>query len=632
MSYAYAGNKYVDENGRVYKVNGLINNGDLVFSTNSNGELLYKSKSTDDIVLTIRPDGYLYINGDYNISITSDGYITSTAGWSIVLDVDAQGDPVTAEMQKNIDLLRSHNKNIKMRATLLGENYEPVVGQSIVGRIKAITFNRTSDSLIRSTCSLTMSIPKKEQIALNIEETWNKRMVQLDCGILDRTSNAIGDNRYVWYKLGRMLLLNGRTKYDATTQEVQLNLADLMASLAQERGNQIGADMVIRAGANTRAAIEKIIADYAPYKLHKVCNFHDTIPYDLTIDIGSYPIDMLQTILDVFPTYEMFYDADGWFNVQPIPTKIADPVDIGKDILDDMLISESKSVDFSNIKNTTEIWGRELTADYAAGECVTVEETIEEDGEETIYYSYHVTIDPETFTELVSGETYMVIPDADNHDEQKMKIQELPEYGIFIEKMGTITNDQGVEEIALVYIPISAGEMKANTPYVIKYFEQKFILQGEFQIRCIVQEIAVESVEDIPQAGKDHYMADNDCQNVKWIPNPDNPYACTVSESTGWIQGEMRQVLIDGEYSNIYTTELAYERAEYENWMRCRMQDTVEIECILIPWMEINDKIEYTSPVNEQIVTWLVQDIDYDFSNWTMTVKASRFYPYYPWD
>ena len=58
MSYAYAGNKYVDENGRVYKVNGLINNGDLVFSTNSNGELLYKSKSTDDIVLTIRPDGY----------------------------------------------------------------------------------------------------------------------------------------------------------------------------------------------------------------------------------------------------------------------------------------------------------------------------------------------------------------------------------------------------------------------------------------------------------------------------------------------------------------------------------------------------------------------------------------------
>lgn len=617
MSYAYAGNKYVDENGRVYKVKGLINNDDLVFSTNSSGELLYKSKLTDDIILTISADGYLQINGDYNISITSDGYITSTSGWSIVLDVDAQGDPVTAEMQKNIDLLRSHNKNIKMKATLLDEHALPIEGQELVGKIKSITFNRTNDSLIRSTCSLTMSIPRKDQINLNIEETWNKRMVQLKCGILDRTSSATGDDRYVWYNLGRMLLLNGRSKYDSTTQEVQLNLADLMASLAQERGNQIGAiAIVIEAGANVKEAIEYIINDFAPFKLCTVCEFEDTIPHDLTFDNGSYPIDMLQTILDLFPTYEMFYDAYGYFIVQPIPTKINDPIDIDANILDDMLISESKSVDFADIKNTTEVWGRELEADYAAIEC------------ETVGNSYHITIDTETFTELVSGETYSILPTTNCVNEQKMKIQNLPEYGIFIEKMGTVTNDQGIEETALVYVPISAGEIKANVAYVIKYFEQKFILQGEFQIRVIVQEV----VEEPPQAGKEHYKADNGCQNVKWIINPDNPYACTVSESTGWIQGEMRQVLSDGEYSNIYTTELAYERAEYENWLRCRMQDTIEIESILIPWMEINDKIRYTSPISGELNTWLVQDIDYDFTNWTMTVKASRFYPYYPWD
>ena len=621
MSYAYAGNKYIDENGKTYKVNGLIiKDGSLIFGTNDNGELIYKD-NTDNIVLTINSDGYLQINGDYNVSITDSGYITSTSGWTVALDVDDEGDPVSPELQKDIELLRSHNKDIKMKATLLDEHALPIEGQELVGRIKSINFNRTNGSLIRSTCSLTMSIPIKDQINLNIEETWNKRMVQLKCGILDRTSTATGDNRYVWYNLGRMLLLNGRSKFDATTQEVQLNLADLMASLAQERGNQIGAiNIVIPAGSNVKEAIEAIIDDFAPFKLCNVCEFEDTIPYDLTFDNGSYPIDMLQSILDLFPTYEMFYDADGYFNVQPIPTRIQDSVDISATILDDMLISESKSVDFADIKNTTEIWGRELTADYATIEC------------ETVGNSYHVTIDTELFTELVSGETYSILPDTDCVDEQKMKIQDLPEYGIYIEKMGTITNDQGEEETAMVYIPISAREMKAGTAYVIKYFEQKFILQGEFIIRCIVQEVAVESVEDIPQAGKEHYMADNDCANVKWIANPDNPYACTVSESTGWIQGEMRQVLSGGEYSNIYTTQLAYERAEYENWLRCRMQDTIEIECILIPWMEINDKIQYTSPVSNELGTWLVQDIDYDFSTWTMTVKASRFYPYYPWD
>ena len=53
---------------------------------------------------------------------------------------------------------------------------------------------------------------------------------------------------------------------------------------------------------------------------------------------------------------------------------------------------------------------------------------------------------------------------------------------------------------------------------------------------------------------------------------------------------------------------------------------------ILVPWMKINHKIQYTSPVSGEVGTWIVQAISYDFKTWTMTVRASRFYPYYPWD
>ena len=194
--------------------------------------------------------------------------------------------------------------------------------------------------------------------------------------------------------------------------------------------------------------------------------------------------------------------------------------------------------------------------------------------------------------------------------------------------MQPIEEGSDENEITLVYRPIEADEIIANEAYVIKYFEQRFILVGKICIRCIVQEIT----EEPSAAAKDYYKIQNNCNDVKWIVNPDSPYACTVNPVTGRIEGEIRQVLSGGEYSNIYTTELAYERAEYENWLRCRMQDTIDIELILVPWMEINDKISYTSPVYEEVYTWLVQDIDYDFTNWTMTVKASRFYPNYPWD
>jgi len=164
-------------------------------------------------------------------------------------------------------------------------------------------------------------------------------------------------------------------------------------------------------------------------------------------------------------------------------------------------------------------------------------------------------------------------------------------------------------------------------PYVVKYFEEKFVLQGELLIHCIVQEIT-----ELPSITvQESYKESTGCDDVQWIVNPDNPFACWLDPSTGMIEGEIKQVLYDGEYENIYTTELAYERAKYENWLRGRLNDEIEVEMILIPWMDLNQKIEYTSPVTEEVETWIVQEIKYDFKTWTMTVTANKFYPYYPW-
>lgn len=517
-------------------------------------------------------------------------------------------------LERDIRLSKSKNKDIRMKATLLDSNYMPV--DSIVGKIQSITYNRTNDSLIRSTCSLTMSIAQKDQINLDIERTWNKRMIKLECGIYDKENSE-----YVWYRLGYMLMISGKSKFDGTTQEVTLSLSDLMSRLAQERGNQIGIRTVIEAGSNVKQAITDIVAEFSEFDKTHVCEFDDTIPYDIEVDTGSYPIEMLEQILEIFPTHEMFYDSDGYFTVQPIPTKILDPIDFDYTVLDDLIISESKDADYSQVKNTTELWGRELNADYASLSCATIGDT------------YAVNLG-DTFIGLISGELYAVVPDTDSVSGQKMKIQigtpaegegqqYTETYGIYTEHMEAVD-----DEIVVVYDPIPAGTMIADMPYVIKYNDGRFIFQGEFQVRVIVQEIT----EEPSVFAENYYKDQNGTHNVKWIINPDNPYACTLSPSTGRIQGEIKQVLSDGEFSNIYTTQLAYERAEYENWKKCRMQDTISIETILIPWMEINDKIRYTSPVSGDKDTWLVQDIDYDFSNWTMEIKASRFYPYYPWD
>lgn len=469
---------------------------------------------------------------------------------------------------------------------------------NITGSVVSASFDKTYDSDIRSTCTLNIVVPNKNNIINDFEKKWNNQMVELICGIYD--ANA-GDYRN--YNLGRMLMTNGSRTFNATSQTIRLSLVDLMATLTPSRGSQIGTDTYIPSTTNVNIhdALVAIVSEFATFKRNNICQFDDTLPYDLEFKNGVYPIDIIKEILDLYPYYEMFYDTDGVFTVQEIPTREDDPVDIGHEILDECIISESKDVDFTKVKNTTEVWGRDLMCDYAATACAFNVDT------------YNVTIST-GFTELVDGETYAVIPDHDSVSGQKMKIQDTTAYNIY--------NMTGAEQYSL----ISAGAMKKDVMYSIRYTAEKFVLVGEMQVRCIVQEIqSMPSLEE-----QQDYKQKNNCNNVQWIVNPDSPYACTVSPTTGNILGEIKQVLSGDEYSNISTAELAYERARYENWRSCRLQDTVRIESILIPWIDVNQKIEYTSPINNEVGTWIVQSVSFDFQKWTMDVTASRFYPLYP--
>lgn len=598
---------YVAPDGKVYQRQG-VNESELpVFAINSNGELVYRySDGQVEYEFTVDENGDLHSEhfGDL-LEINSDGTINTNTTWTLVTESGA-----SAEMQKKIDLLRTHNKRVKLKVTLLNENYQEV--DSLIGRITGYpSYDINGDSDIRRTCNITLSVSAKEQIQLDFEKTWNKRMVELACGLYDwDNSEYTDDNGYVWFKLGRMLMTNGESTFNATTQEIKLNLVDLMAAMTEERGSQIGETYIYQAGNDPKQLIEAVVAENTPFANTSVCEFDDTYPYDESSGKGDYAIDVLRLIFDLFPYYEFFYNTEGTFVVQKIPMKISDPIDISKEVLDGLLISEHKNIDFSQIKNTTEIWGRSLTSDYVVTECSFTGDT------------YNATIS-ELFTELVSGEKYTLVAPIDSVVGQKMKIQTTDAHKIYT-----------VNGAGTVYTPISAGEMKAGVAYVLRYYDGVvenettggFILEGEMQIRVIVQEITAEPSASVKQA----YKESHSCNNVKWIVNPDSPFACTINSITGEIQGEIRQVLEGGEYDGIYTTQLAYERASYENWLKCRKQDTVDIETILIPWIDVNTKIEYTSPVSGEVGVWLVKSVSFDFSDWTMNVKASRFYPYYP--
>ena len=95
--------------------------------------------------------------------------------------------------------------------------------------------------------------------------------------------------------------------------------------------------------------------------------------------------------------------------------------------------------------------------------------------------------------------------------------------------------------------------------------------------------------------------------------------------------GVIRIVLSGGEYENIYTTELAQQRANYELYLRCRLQDQLTITTVPIYWLDVNWLIEITLPNKqgeEETEKYIIKKISTNVGvNATQVITLMKYYP-----
>jgi len=514
----------------------------------------------------------------------------------------------------DLSILRLTNHVLKYKVELLDDMFEPI--SEIASDASNVTFNIDSSSDIRRTATLKLVIEDESWLTENFEIGWLDKYVRFSIGILF-------EGEYHYYVLGTMLLSADAFMYDATTSELTMTLVDLMACATSQRGSQIGYPVKIPFESNVREALLATIARYMPVitKISDdVDDFPDVVPYDQEFNAGAYPYDIMSALLDLFPWYEQYYDCNGQYHANKIPMGIGEPVVLGPAQLDDLIISEERRFDFSGIKNTTEIWGRELTADYPSSVC-----TLGGDG----IYTLSFLTDIET---VESQANFAMTPDRDSPASPSVRFQ--------------ITNPDGTKTMKVYGIldsdgrQLPPGAMKAGNTYVLTAtyiptqnndYVIKFFLQGEQLIHVIVREMNEYPTDQ--QIADD--MSLNGCNNIEYIINPDSPYACDRKKENNSPfeirHGEIRQVLKDGDYSKIYTTSLALQRAEYENYLKTRQNTAVTLKTILIPFLDVNQKISYTSPKTGEVHQYMIKSINMNVSDFTMEMELTRFYGYYPW-
>ena len=410
----------------------------------------------------------------------------------------------------------------------------------------------------------------------NIELVINNSTFEVSAG------GKIWLDKYIKVWIGLMSLITGEIEYtncgvyiidapsynfNPSTNTLSLSLLDLMAKLTGIRNGYLpGTPVVLSAGENIRQTIIDTLAlgGFTKYVVEEAPS-PGTIPNDLEFDQGSTIYTLLSGLRDIYPNYEMFFDVNGVFYYRPIPSGRGDPVYIDDTLWSSIVTEENLDVDFQNVKNVIEVYGRTHDPAHFSTSTKVSSTTIQ------------LTI--EDITEYTEDMIYgFTLTDNPGYVGYKLQINNLTKYPILMSD-GTTASD----------IPAESGEVYYCVQFKGTYWNYLGHLQSY------------------------GYAEDDNSQSPFYING-------TV--------GQIRLPLYGGEYENCYSDDLARQRAEYELWLHTNMNNSVQISCVPVPWIDVNILVEYTLQRNNQTNQYIIKSIDFGLAaSDSMTINMIQFYP-----
>lgn len=493
--------------------------------------------------------------------------------------------------QNDINLLLQATKEIYFCVDVLNSDFRKL--DCIEGNLISDNISISADSNLRRTYNCEMVVSDDRFLIGKDKFIWFTRYISPHIGIMSQRTRTV-----TWYCLGIFLFNEQTFHYNPTTKQLSLSCVDMMALLDDTRKGQLDAyERKIERGADARNVIIHLLNTIGISRYYIEFNKNNSIvstyeiPYDKTYSAGTTAFQIIKDIVDLYAGTQMYFDIDGTFTIKAIPTKENEIKVLTDDIIQKILIDEQTSISFSSIYNHIIIWGKVNSPDY---------------------YTQQVTL---------SGSTYcasIVETNLDENTNEKVTVPytKYENFDVFAIRIPQTNQTHAYLSInSLNAIPIvddngkaiSPGYLEANTDCIFRYRQDTndFLFLGQYQ--CYGEA----------------YLTNN--------TNDKNKYAVTNDKSDFSIEviGERLKTLTGNEYDNIYTNSLACQRARYELYNSTNRQDTLTLTTIAIPWLDVNQIIQFTSNITHETNDWIITNISCDYSNFTMTINTSRYYPTY---
>lgn len=525
--------------------------------------------------------------------------------------------------EEDKSLIAQNVTNYKYRLFVIDKNnniLDEIQGISSIGNYKI-----DGESEVRRTNSFTLLLDNyyKDKSIEKRLLFWIGYNFKLEIGIM-----SLRTDEYKWYECGYYVITEGNTTYNVTENSITLNLADYYSNLNGDRNGQIGGAPIIEIPIKDdsgnfftiKQVTEGVLKDngITNYIVEDIGEFYgmpqnnvnyldyrknnpqwNQLPYDLKYDAACYVSDILDEIKNLYPNCQMYFDIYGNFCFNLIPSCEYDPVSLDNDFIQDILIAdntENVSYDVKNIKNITEVFGQSYEIDRYITETNTSTNI------------YTATLD--SYSEYVSSELIAFIPNSSNIENMKISINSLSPIPIYYEY---------TTEYIAPYL------LEAGKTYVlrIKYVNSEYVAYylGQYQPHALC---ILSNNENDSKYTKSYFSNKYNCdeRNIVIRIEEDSPFAVQKI-------GEILDVKSGSEFDNILSDSVAKDNAIYYNRKSSSVYDTVNISVKMIPFLDVNKKIEYKKQQEDMTHYYIVQSVDNDLSSSTSTISMYRFYPLY---
>ena len=536
----------------------------------------------------------------------------------------------------DIKTLRLKKKVEYCKIEILDSDYK--TERMLEGYILSGNYSINSDAIIRRTCNITMVYNKKTSFD---ESIYYNNFLKVYLGF----NNLKGDITY--YSIGVYAFDKESFKYDITTNEISFNLSDLCSLLDSDHyGTEYGAESssIYAIDSKTgerlpddeiilRNIVRKLLLDfsnnnqslYRPklnFNNSLICpigrangrgdNYKelgyeyrwDVLPYNLDFSADEGTLDKIMRIRDLYGIYEFFYDVDGTFIFQEIPHTDYDMVMLNNDIVSDLVLSESTDRNIYDVKNVVEVWGKtvDINKDYRVADGFYSIDNTNSAG------VYSVTISNYVETGYSDGIKLALKVDKENSKAFNTYIN--------INNLGdkVIIDKTSGENI-------KPSQFKAGITYIFEY-SSSYGISGAFYYVSSFQTHAVAIMtngEALLNNKKSYYINKYNTNNIMFVVDKNNKYCVEYV-------GEIRKRYSGDKYANLESDTLAADYAKTKLEQLCRRTSSLSLEMIIVPWLDVNQKIQYKAKQIDEIKTYITKSINGDLLSGKMTVNLMEFY------